>query len=227
MSSFKTTRSKPASAIWLDKQKRNRLRALSLLGLTGWTFASDGLSSLFFADTERIMTNITVNAWDGITALVKEIKTCEKAGAIAASVAMAYICIDVMAMLSLPDDRTTQTRQDFVDWVDTYLKAHPDQPYQYRGIEVYGARCAMVHAFGSEADFHTKNPDARRFGYHNGGMHAYNPDVDKTLVIIGTASFLSDIVRAVQSFVEVCQADPGLRARVEGRLPNVLATMPL
>lgn len=173
------------------------------------------------------MTDNTGNVWDGIIALVKEIKTCEKAGAIAASVAMAYICIDVMSMLSLPDGRSTQTRQDFVDWVGTYLKGHPDQPYQYRGIDVYGARCAMVHAFGSEAEFHAKNPDACRFGYHNGGKHVYNPDVDKTLVIIATASFLNDAVRAVQSFIEVCKADPALRARVEGRLPHVLATIPL
>ena len=34
--------------------------------------------------------------WAGITGLVKEIKRCEEAGAVAAAVAMAYICIDTM-----------------------------------------------------------------------------------------------------------------------------------
>lgn len=167
------------------------------------------------------------NVWSGVTTLINEIKTCEDAGAVASAIAMAYICIDVMALLSLPDNRNMQTRQDFIDWIDSYLKGHPDQPYQYRGIDVYGARCAMVHAFGSEADFHTKNPDAIKFGYHDGGKHAYHPEVDKSLVIIGTASFLDDVVRAVQSFLEACQADPALRTRAEARLPHVLATMPL
>jgi hypothetical protein len=167
------------------------------------------------------------NAWRGVTTLINEIKTCEEAGAIASAIAMAYICIDVMALLSLPENRNTQTRQDFIDWIDTYLKGHPEQPYQYRGIDVYGARCAMMHAFGSEADFHAKNPDAIKFGYHDGGKHAYDPKVDKSLVIIGTASFLNDVVRGVQSFLDACQVDAEFRARAEARLPHVLATMPL
>ena len=49
----------------------------------------------------------------------------------------------------------------------------------------YGARCAVLHAFGSESDFHEKNKDAKKFGYHDGGKHGYDPKVDEHLVIIG------------------------------------------
>jgi hypothetical protein len=38
------------------------------------------------------------------------------------------------------------------------LKGHEDQPYKYRGLDVYGARCAVLHAFGTEVDFHNKTP---------------------------------------------------------------------
>ena len=55
----------------------------------------------------------------------------------------------------------------------------------------------------------------------------YDPNVDKTLVLIGTASFLNDVVRAVQTFGEACRKDPALRARAEARLPQVLSTMPI
>lgn len=92
---------------------------------------------------------------------------------------------------------------------------------------MYGARCAVLHAFGSESDFHEKNKDAMKFGYHDGGKHAYDPAVDERLVIIGTASFLNDVVSAVSSFLETCKADTDLRVRVEGRLPKVLATFPV
>lgn len=165
--------------------------------------------------------------WDGVKTLIAEIQTCEQAGATASAVAMAYICIDTMAFLSLPAARNTQTRADFIAWVNTYLKGHHDQPYQYRGIDVYGARCAVLHAFGSEADFHERNPGALKFGYHDGGKHAYDAAINKELVIIGTASFLEDVIRAVHAFLEACGADADLRQRVEARLPQILATLPL
>lgn len=164
--------------------------------------------------------------WNGVSGLIAEIKRCEGAGATTAAVAMAFVCIDTMAFLALPQERDIQGRTDFIAWVDAYVKGHEDQPYQYRGLDVYGARCALLHAFGSEADYHRQYPDAKKFGYHDGGKHAYDPAQDKHLVIIGTASFLNDVVHAVGAFCEVCKADQDLRTRVESRLPKVLATFP-
>jgi hypothetical protein len=165
--------------------------------------------------------------WCAIKGLVNEVKICEAAGATASAIAMAFVCIDTMAYLSLPDGQETQSKADFIAWVDAYLRGHEDQPYQYRGLDVYGARCAMLHAFGTDSGFHDKHQDARRFGYHDGGKHAYDPAVDEQLVIIGTASFLNDVVHAVSVFLGRCQADADLRARVEGRLPKVLAAFPV
>lgn len=164
--------------------------------------------------------------WSGVSALITQIKKCEAAGATMSAVAMAYICIDTLAFLSLPAERETQGRTDFIAWVDAYLKGHEDQPYQYRGLDVYGARCAVLHAFGAEGNFHQQNPDAKKFGYHDGGKHAFDPAVDEHLVIIGTASFLNDIVIAVGTFIESCKADANLRQRVEARLPKVIASFP-
>ena len=140
---------------------------------------------------------------------------------------MAFVCIDAMAYLSLPTGGDTQGKADFIAWVDAHLKGHEDQPYQYRGLDVYGARCAMLHAFSSGSDFHEKNKDAKKFGYHDGGKHAFDPSVDERLVIIGTASFLNDVIQAVCDFLEGCKTDANLRSRVESRLPNVLATFPI
>ncbi len=165
--------------------------------------------------------------WDAIKGLVDEIKTCEKAGATTSAVAMAFVCMDTMAYLALPADREKQGRADFIAWVNSYLKAHEDQPYQYRGLDVYGARCSMLHAFGSDSDFHETNGDAKKFGYHDGGKHAHDPVVDERLVIIGTASFINDVVHAVGVFLEACMEDADLRARVERRLSKVLATFPV
>jgi hypothetical protein len=44
--------------------------------------------------------------------------------------------------------------------------------------------------------------------------------------MIGTASFLNDVVKAIESFMQACLMNSDLRARVEGRLPKVLAIFP-
>ncbi len=162
--------------------------------------------------------------WDGVEALIAEIRRCEQAGATVSAVAMAYVCIDTMAFLSLPVGRESQGRDDFISWVNTYMEGDEEQPYQYRGLDVYGARCALLHAFSAHANFHEQNPDAKKFGYHDGGRHAYDPAVNEHLVIIGTASFLNDVVIALTTFMQACRDDAELRQRVEARLPRVLAT---
>jgi hypothetical protein len=106
------------------------------------------------------------------------------------------------------------------------LKGHENQPCKYRGLDAYGARCAVLHAFGAELDFHKQNPDVKKFGYRDGGKHAYDPAIDQHLVIIGTASFLNDVVTAVGDFVQDWKNDLDLRARVASRLPRVPETLP-
>jgi hypothetical protein len=162
--------------------------------------------------------------WKGVVGLIEEIRRCERAGATIAAVGFAFVCIDTMAFLSLPSGKSTQTRKDFIAWTDKYLKGHQTQPYQYRGIDVYAARCALLHAFGSEADLHDKDKSIIRFCYHDGGKHAYDPKLDSRLAIIGTASFLHDVVIAVEDFMKDCLADRELLLVVEGRLPKVLQT---
>ena len=126
--------------------------------------------------------------WNAVNGIVEEIKKCESAGATIAAVAMAYVCIDTMAYLSMPEVRTEQTKQDFINWVNEYLRSHQDQSYQYDGTDLYAARCALLHTFGAEAKMHREDSNIKRFGYHDGGEHAFDPDVTTNLVLIGTAS---------------------------------------
>ena len=167
-----------------------------------------------------------MNAGQGLVDLVAEIKKCEAAGATVAAVAMAFVCIDTMAFLAMPTSQTSQTRSDFIAWVDQYLTAHPSQTYQYRGIDVYAARCGLLHAFTAEADLHRRDQTIRMFVYHDGGQHTFDPSISPTVVVIGTASFLNDVTIAVTNFLQACISNPDLTARVESRLPKVYATLP-
>lgn len=164
--------------------------------------------------------------WKAITGLVGEIKRCEECGVTTAAVAMAFICIDTLAALSRPENKEKVTRSDFKDWINTYLKGHLDQPYQYRGKDIYAARCAFLHTYGSVTELHLEDSDIIKFGYHDGGRHVYNPDTHPNFAIIGTKSFINDVIHAANSFLKACQNDDSLRSRVESRLPDMFQTMP-
>ena len=164
--------------------------------------------------------------WGSILGMVSEMKRCDEGGLITASLAMAFICIDALANLSRPAGKNRVTREDFQNWVDLHLKGHPEQPYQYRGKDVYAARCAFLHTYGSVADLHEKDLDTVKYAYHDGGKHNFDPKVSSDIVVIGTKSFVNDVACAAESFLEQCQADTLLRERVEARLPHVLSTLP-
>jgi len=132
-----------------------------------------------------------------------------------------------MAFLAMPAGQTTQGKTDFVSWVDTYLKADPSQPYQYRGIDVYAARCSLLHAFSAETEAHRKDPAIRLFGYADNGPHAFNPAESPRLVIVSVAVLIYDLSKAMERFVSAWKVDLDLRARVAARLPALYATFPL
>lgn len=181
--------------------------------------------ALYVQDQSTMTVNSDVN-WQSIINIVAELKRCDEEGIVTASIAMAFICIDTLANLSRPIEKQRSTRSDFKEWVDTHLKSHPDQPYKYRGKDVYAARCAFLHTYGSEASPHEDDPDTIRFIYSDGGKHIYDSTVESDLAIIGTKSFINDVVHAVDSFLNQCKSDLSLKKRVEERLPSVLLAMP-
>lgn len=83
--------------------------------------------------------------WKAIAAFVLEIQRCDELGLTTASVAMSFICIDTLVNLSRAVDNPKATCRDFKEWVDKYLIGHEDQPYKYRGKDVYATRCAFLH----------------------------------------------------------------------------------
>lgn len=141
--------------------------------------------------------------------------------------ALSFICMDTMAYLSRPAGQATHTREEFIAWVNKYLKGHPDHQYQYRGLDVYAARCAVLHTYGSEAALHRGDANIKLFAYHDGGRHMHDPHQNPRLVLIGLLSFLNDVRIAVGEFTNDCAADPALRMLVEPRLNSLLTHLPL
>lgn len=164
--------------------------------------------------------------WVAVGQLVEQIRVEEESGHFTSGLVLCFICLDTMAYLSRPAERAGHTRADFIAWTDKYLKGHPNHQYQYRGVDVYAARCAVLHTYGSEAAMHRADAGIKLFGYHDGGRHMHDPAQHERLVMIGLRSFLNDVRIAVRDFMEACRGDAELRARVEPRLGGLLTHMP-
>ena len=162
-----------------------------------------------------------------IQGLLEEMRRCEAGKAYGAAAAMGFIIIDTLAFLSMPANQSKQYKEDFFEWVNRYLKADESSPYQYNGLDVYAARCALLHAYGSEAEFHRQDPTIKQFGYHNGTGHRFNPEESESLVLIGIISFEVDLGNALIRFKEAMKTDEELRKRVAARLPNISRTLPI
>jgi hypothetical protein len=171
------------------------------------------------------MTAITIpNGYQPILDLYREIAKAQDADALVAALALVFVGIDTMAWLSLPMESNSVKRDDFCSWIDTYLKADADQPYQYVGIDVYAARCAMLHSYGSLSDLHKKTNPPKTFGYLDNGPHRAD---GSPLVLISIAVLIRDFGRALNDFLQSALHDADLKACIDSRIEALVATMPV
>jgi len=68
---------------------------------------------------------------------------------ISSAVVLILSAIDTMAYLAMPETQEDVTRKDFVEWAEKYIR-FPGRE-QLTGLDLYGARCAMLHSFGAQS----------------------------------------------------------------------------
>ncbi len=162
-----------------------------------------------------------MNGYQPILDLYREIGRSQDGGAVVAALCMTFVTVDTMAWLNLPVGRSSVKRDDFCQWVDAYLKAAEGELYQYAALDVYAARCAMLHHYGAEADLHRGAAPPRRFGYVDTGSHQVG---DSDLVLISVATLVRDLGRALGRFLQHCQDDSETKARVDSRVGQLATT---
>lgn len=143
--------------------------------------------------------------------------------ALTASMILTYCAINTMAYLSMDEDQNSVSGADFIKWVEEYLKTDSSQSCQYRGIDVWGARCAMVHRYGSTSDL-SDGGGCKVFGYHNGSEHMYDQSVDANYVSISMTRFIDDFCRAMKKYLRAIMNDDELKTKVRTRIDTLLHT---
>ena len=96
--------------------------------------------------------------YKNLLSLMQSIDDCIEKKRTLPALTLIYTAVDVLAGLDRREDEGTQAA--FRRWVDNYMVAG----LPCNSLDLYGARCAILHAFTAEADIHTRTP-ARQIYY--------------------------------------------------------------
>lgn len=164
----------------------------------------------------------TTNPYGFFDEILIETQLALNANAISPAVLSIYVAIDTMAYLSLPLGKDTQGKTEFINWVERYLKTDLTQSYQYTGKDIYGARCAKLHAFSSNSKY-AKDNHCMLYSYSTYKDHTINyPGTKKEYVLISVPLLLSDLEKAINNFCLDIQKDSSLKACVDSRKNGIL-----
>jgi len=147
-------------------------------------------------------------------------------GAYAGAIILTYAAIDAMSFLSMPMNQKEVQGRDFINWVEKYMRTDPNQPYQYNGIDLFGARCGIVHRYGATSRL-SDSGESKIFQYHNGGNHIYKPDIHENLVAISWSRLIADFFSAMDRFLGDIMNDTALNKRVASRINHLFQVSPI
>lgn len=108
--------------------------------------------------------------------------------------------IDAMAYLDMPAAQNDVTRNDFVRWVERYIKFPCKE--QLTGLDLYGARCAMLHNYGTASDLSRKGK-CRQVAYMDKSVPEvrYAPNVSKDLVLLSVPALADAFFSGADKFL--------------------------
>jgi hypothetical protein len=134
--------------------------------------------------------------------------------------------IDAMAYIAMPASQDDVTRSDFVRWAEQYVKFPCRE--QLTGLDLYGARCAMLHNYGTASELSRKGK-CRQVGYMDKSVPEvrFNPVVSNGLVLVSVPALADAFFAGVDKFLVDLFADKKKASVAEQRLKKLVQAMPL
>ncbi|MFA5115726.1 MAG: hypothetical protein WC486_00390 [Candidatus Omnitrophota bacterium] len=157
---------------------------------------------------------------------IKEgIKLCIDNECLGSAIILVLSGIDAMAYLSMPAEQEDVTKNDFVTWVEKYIRFPCKE--QLTGLDLYGARCAMLHSFGAVSKL-SREGKCRMVGYmdKNKPEVIFNPEVSKKLVLVSVAALAEAFFRGIDKFLVDLFKNPEQAKIAEKRLNNFVQKIP-
>ncbi len=97
-----------------------------------------------------------------ISNLIKAIGFCIEKRLFLPCLTLLYSGIDIIAWLDRPESKPDVQGADFINWIEKYLL--PDSEISCNGIDLYSARCAILHSYTAESK-KTREDEAKKIYY--------------------------------------------------------------
>lgn len=144
---------------------------------------------------------------------------CVRSGFHVPALILIYSTIDAMAWLDRDEKAEDVTRSDFVQWVETYLLPHSD--LSCTAIDLYAARCAVVHSYSSESRL-SRERKAKAISYAWGtakeetlrAVIAQSSIRDK-LEVVHITKLLEALKTGVMEFIKAKEGNSLVQSRVK------------
>lgn len=143
-----------------------------------------------------------------------------------AATILIYAGMDAMAFLNMPASQTEVSRDDFIRWAERYVRFPCRE--QLTGADLYGARCAMLHAYGVVSRM-SRAGNCRMIGYLDQSLPEvrYNPSVAADLVLVSITALKEAFFRGLDDFLIDAFANKSKAPIIEERLRTFVHVFPV
>jgi hypothetical protein len=155
----------------------------------------------------------------------RDIRVALENNCLGAAVILVLSGMDTMAYLGMPPNQENVTRTDFVRWADGYIKFPCKE--QLTGMDLYGARCAMLHNYGTASDL-SRQGKCRQVGYMDKSIPevCFEPTVAKDVVMLSVPALAEAFFCGVDRSLIDLFADRNRASIAEQRLKNLVQAIP-
>ena len=165
-----------------------------------------------------------------LNGIIKDVNDAWERRSHRATLILEYCGIDAMAHLTMPTGKDKVTRADFVAWAEKYLRfrsADMQPTLTLPGLELYAARCALVHTYSSEADLHKEGKVKRQIGYGDEFLPevADSGDVEH-LVMVSIRGLVDAFSRGIAATLQDIKGDEERRKLFAERLEKMVHELP-
>jgi hypothetical protein len=128
-----------------------------------------------------------------------------------------YAGMDVMASLEAAPGEKVNVY--FKRWVEKYLL--PQTTWKCSSVDLYGARCAVVHTFTPDSDLSKKGAAKVIYYAHSGGdvakLEEVNNDFNRNAECLEVGEMISSFYNAILKYMVEVAGDPARKAAVESK----------
>jgi len=154
-----------------------------------------------------------------------EIRLLLEHGRLRGALLLTLAGIDAMAFLGMAKEKAEVTRLDFIAWADHYIRFPCKE--QVTGIELYGARCAALHAYGTESAL-SREGKCRQVGWTSEMKPEIRsmPEKYPNVVMASIPAFAEAFFSGVDQFLIDTYADSKRAEIANSRLKKLMHLLP-